>query len=346
MTRRPRHQMLTALGALTILLAACGSDDTDTATDTTVDIAAADTTPPTSEEGTATGTLYPLTIDNCGTEIVIDAAPEKVVVVDTSLAETLVALGVSDRIVGTYFDFQNGGIDPANRTVLDTLTVLGEGGYPSREAVVSLGPDFILAFSDGDFEQEGAPTRDDLADSAIYRSEAFGCADGEGGVQSSFDEILDLGAIFDRQAEAQAIVDEQQARLDAVEQAVADLDKPKVIYWDAYDFENIRLLPFGFFQDAATRAGGDVLFADVTDATPVSKEQIATSEVDVVLAIDYGAETTAPLLPLMSELVAETPAGQRDDGGVVAVTNYPPNLQAVSLVEAIARVLHPDIDLG
>ena len=56
--------------------------------------------------------------------------------------------------------------------------------------------------------------------------------------------------------------------------------------------------------------------------------------------------TTAPLLPLMSEFVAETPAGQRDDGAVVAVTNHPPNLQAVSLVEAIAKVLHPDIDLG
>jgi iron complex transport system substrate-binding protein len=339
MTHRPLHRTLAALGALAVVLAACGSDD-----DTATDASAAESAPPASEE--ATGTVYPLTIDNCGTEIVIETAPENVVVVDTSLAETLVALGVSDRIVGTYFDFQNGGIDPANRTVLDTLTVLGEGGYPSRETVVALSPDFVFAFGDGDFEQEGAPTRDDLAPAAIYRSEAFGCADGEGGVQSSFDEILDLGAIFDRQAEARAIVDAQQARLTAVEEAVADLDKPRVIYWDAYDFENVRLLPFGFFQDAATRAGGEILFADVTDATPVSKEQIATSDVDVVLAIDYGAETTDPLLPLMAELVAETPAGQRDDGGVVPVTNYPPNLQAVSLVEAIAQVLHPDIDLG
>lgn len=344
MTRRVTVRTFATACALAGLLGACGSDGADTAD--AADTADTATTAAGTEPATAAGTVYPLTIDNCGTELVIEAAPEQVVVVDTSLAETLVALGVSDRIVGTYFDFQNGGIDPANRTVLDTLTVLGDGGYPSREAVVTLGPDFVLAFGDGDFEQEGAPTRDDLADAAIYRSEAFGCVDGEGGVQSSFDEILDLGAIFDRQAEAQAIVDAQQARLVAVEQAIAGLDQPKVIYWDAYDFENVRLLPFGFFQDAATRAGGEVLFADVTDATPVSKEQIATSEVDVVLAIDYGAETTSPLLPLMSELIAETPAGQRDDGGVVAVTNYPPNLQAVSLVEAIAEVLHPEIDLG
>jgi hypothetical protein len=31
MTRRTRNQMLAALGALTITLAACGSDDSDTA---------------------------------------------------------------------------------------------------------------------------------------------------------------------------------------------------------------------------------------------------------------------------------------------------------------------------
>jgi len=338
----PKRHPLTIAAVLTVtaLIAACGSDDAETGE-------SADTadTSSTADDAALT-TQYPLTIDNCGTEIVIDAAPQNAVVVDTSLAETLVALGVVDRIAATYFDFENGGIDPANRTALDTLTVLGDGGYPSREAVVSIGPDLVFAFGDSDFEQEGAPTRTDLEGTPIYRSEAFGCAEGVGVIEDSFEEILELGMIFDRQAEAQAIVDEQQARLAAVEQAVADLEKPKVIYWDAYDVENIRLLPFGYFQDAATRAGAEVLFADVTDASPVSREQIATSDVEVVLAVDYGLETTTPLLPLMQELVSATPAGERGEDGVLAITNYPPNLQAVSLVEAIAKALHPEIEIG
>jgi iron complex transport system substrate-binding protein len=290
-------------------------------------------------------TVYPVTIDNCGTELVIPAAPQKVITLDTSLAETLVALGVSDRIVGTYFDFKNGGIDPENRTVLDGLTVLGEGGYPSREAVITLGPDFLLAFGESDFSQEGAPSREDLAGigTTIYRSEAFGCEEGQGTIESSFGEILDLGVIFDKQAEAEAIVEGMRSRLQRVEDAVAGAERPSVIFWDAYDVENIRLLPFGYFQDAVARAGGEILFADVTDAAPVSKEQIATSEVDIVLAIDYGPETTTPLLPAMRELVKNTPAGARGEASVVAVTNYPPNLQSVSLVEAIAAVLHPDL---
>ena len=291
-------------------------------------------------------TQYPLTIDNCGAEVIFEAAPQNVITLDTSLAETLVALGVSDRIVGTYFDFQNSGIAPENRTVLDELTVLGEGGYPSREAVISLAPDFVFAYSEWDFSQEGSPTREDLAGVPIYASEIYACDGGVGTVLDSFEEILVLGMIFDRQAEAQAIVDEQMARLAEIEAAVADLVHPKVIYWDAYDFENVRLLPFGLYRDAAVRAGADVLFPEVTDENPVSKEQIATSDVEIVLAIDYGPDLTAPLLPLMVELVSATPAGERGEDGVIAVTNYPPHLHAVDLVEEIARVLHPDLNLN
>ena len=298
------------------------------------------------EDGHALATEYPLTIENCDTELVFEDAPQRVITVDTSLAETLVALGVSDRIVGTYFDFQNIGIAPENRIVLDELTVLGEGGYPSREAVISLGPDFVFAFSEWDFSQEGSPTREDLAGVPIYASEIFACDQGEGSVPDSFAEILDLGKIFDRQAEAQAIVEEQMARLAEIEMAVADLESPKVIYWDAYDFENVRLLPFGLYRNAAVRAGADVLFPEVTDANPVSKEQIATSDVEIVLAIDYGPDLTTPLLPLMVELVSATPAGEKGEDGVIAITNYPPNLHAVDLVEEIARTLHPDLSLN
>ena len=224
--------------------------------------------------------------------------------------------------------------------------MLGEGGYPSREAIISLAPDFVFSFTEYDFSQEGSPTREDLAGVSIYSSEMFECDGGEGTVHDSFEEILELGMIFDRQAEAQAIVDEQTARLSAIEMAVADLESPKVIYWDAYDFENVRLLPYGIYRDAAVRAGADVLFPEVTDANPVSKEQIATSDVEIVLAIDYGPDLTTPLLPMMVELVSATPAGGKGEDGVIAITNYPPNLHAVDLVEEIARALHPDISLN
>ena len=356
MTRRARSTRASlAIASLAAVLAACGSDDTGSPTSTPVaaseSTSAPATTAATSTDATTTAavtptaTVYPVTIDNCGEQVTYDAAPEKVITADTSMAETLVALGVSDRIVATYFDFANSGIEPANRQVLDTLNVIGADGYPSREQVVALDPDFVYAFGESDFDREGSPTRDDLAaaGAAIYVAEAYGCGDDTGTVTSSFGEILDLGIIFDRQTEAEAIVAGFQMRLDAVAAKVSDAPKPQAIFWDAYDFENVRLLPFGGYQDAITQAGGEVLFSDVTDASPVSKEQIATSDVSVVFALDYGADTTTPLLPDMTDLIANTPAGASGGLGVVPVTNYPVFLHGVDLVEEIAKALHPDL---
>ena len=45
----------------------------------------------------------PLTIDNCGTEVTFEAAPERVVTIKSSTLELLLALGLEDRIVGTAF---------------------------------------------------------------------------------------------------------------------------------------------------------------------------------------------------------------------------------------------------
>ena len=90
-----RHPLtIAAVLTVTALIAACGSDDAGTGENADT----ADTS--STADDAALTTQYPLTIDNCGTEIVIDAAPQNAVVLDTSLAETLVALGVVDT--GTY----------------------------------------------------------------------------------------------------------------------------------------------------------------------------------------------------------------------------------------------------
>ena len=56
---------------------------------------AAPQTPPPDDLG------FPLTIDNCGTEVTLDAAPERVVTIKSTSTEMMLALGLGDRIVGT-----------------------------------------------------------------------------------------------------------------------------------------------------------------------------------------------------------------------------------------------------
>src|SRR5699024_3962530 len=46
---------------------------------------------------------FPLTLDNCGFSLSLDAAPERVVTIKSTSTEMMLALGVGDRIVGTAF---------------------------------------------------------------------------------------------------------------------------------------------------------------------------------------------------------------------------------------------------
>ena len=46
---------------------------------------------------------YPVTVDNCGTEVTFDAPPGRVVTIKSTSTELMLALGLADRIVGTAF---------------------------------------------------------------------------------------------------------------------------------------------------------------------------------------------------------------------------------------------------
>ena len=58
---------------------------------------------PLSRAPTADDAGYPVTVDNCGTEVALDAAPQRIVTIKSSTTELALALGVGDRLVGAAF---------------------------------------------------------------------------------------------------------------------------------------------------------------------------------------------------------------------------------------------------
>ena len=49
----------------------------------------------------AAATQYPLTLQNCGSTVTFDKAPQRVVSIGQSSTEILLSLGLADKIVGT-----------------------------------------------------------------------------------------------------------------------------------------------------------------------------------------------------------------------------------------------------
>jgi iron complex transport system substrate-binding protein len=118
--RRSQRRVSTVAAASVALLAlaGCGSQAT----------AEPDATPSASAG-------YPVTVDNCGTEVTLDAAPERIVTIKSSTTELLLALGLGDSIVGAA------ALDgPVPEEFAADLEVIGDG-VPGQEAVLALEPD-------------------------------------------------------------------------------------------------------------------------------------------------------------------------------------------------------------
>jgi iron complex transport system substrate-binding protein len=159
----------------------------------------------------------PVTVDNCGTEVTFDAAPERVVTIKSSTTEMLLALGLGDRIVGTAF--QDGPVPDEWAADAAGLTSIADK-VPSEEVVLEKQPDMIYAGWESNFSAEGAGERPELASLGVasYVSPSA-CQSANQPAQLSFDnifgDITELASIF--RVDASELIASQRETLASIE---------------------------------------------------------------------------------------------------------------------------------
>ncbi|MFJ4716313.1 ABC transporter substrate-binding protein [Streptomyces sp. NPDC088785] len=183
-----------------------------------------------------------VTIDNCGTKVTVDRAPERAVALDQGAAEIMLSLGLADRMVGTgtWTDPVRKGLEKANARVPRLAD-----RYPSFEKVLSTEPDFAAASFNYTLGKGGVAPRDKFAELGVptYLSPSD-CAgkdnsgDGDGTrtrpltLDTVYGEIRDLARIFHVRARGEKLVDTLKARVDRAT-AAADTSGVSVLYWFA-----------------------------------------------------------------------------------------------------------------
>ena len=277
MNRRNLH-----LGALTLaastLLAGCAPATP-----------AADSSP--SASATA---AFPVSIDNCGTTVTVEKAPERIVTIKSSTTELLLALGLGDNIVGAAF--LDGPLPAELARTGAPLNVISDF-LPGQEAVLGLTPDFIYGGWESNFSADGVGERDRLADLGIgsYVSPAA-CKAPEHmpdplTFESVFDEITEAGALFGAADAAAELVAEQKADLAALEPASGTT----TALW----FSSGTDTPYvgaGIGSPAMIMgaAGLTNIFGDVHDTwTSVGWESVVEANPEVVVLVDATWNTAA-----------------------------------------------------
>lgn len=243
---------------------------------------------------------FPLTLDNCGTKVTFDVAPQRVVTIKSTATEMLLALGLGDRIVGV--GFQDGPVPEAWAGA--ALPVLAER-LPNQEVVLETEPDLVYAGWESNFAADGAGERPALAALGVasYVSPAACKAEPYKPAKLTFDQLFaqigEIGQIFDAEDKAAALVGEQKAAL----ATVVPNDKGLTALW----YSSGTKAPY---VGAGTGApammmealGLKNIFADVADSwVSASWEAVVAADPEVIVLVDSAWNSAAQKKKLLAE---------------------------------------------
>jgi iron complex transport system substrate-binding protein len=162
-------------------------------------------------------TSYPLTTDNCGVEVTLPSAPERVVTIKSTTTEMLLALGLGDRIVGV--GFQDGPAPEPWTSAAASLPVLSDK-LPSQEVVLEAEPELVYGGWESNFAADGAGERLTLAGLGVATYVSPAACRSIKPAKLTFDavfaEIAEIGTIFDATPSADALIAEQKTALAAI----------------------------------------------------------------------------------------------------------------------------------
>jgi len=310
-------------------------------------------------------TNYPVTFDNCGYEVTIDAPPERVVLMSGgTIAEvaTMIELGIEDRII---LNSQGLGRTemPELEALINALPGRNQGDRFNREEVFAAEPDLVLSSYYNGFDPDaGAASRDQLEDAGIAHlmsaGSCFTSPDATAeeiaevatqSVETSFDIIRMIGIIFDVQVEAEALIQDRRDKLDVIAAAIEGRE-PASVMISYSDDPTHAVLGFvaagGAFNDLIVRAGGKSAFLDAVpegDAyAQVSPEVAAITPIDALVVGMYNDATPADEFAAgMFKLFPEWSAAKTNTYTVFYDGIAPGPYNHIA-IERLARLLHPD----
>lgn len=323
--RSRRAAAVLAAAASVALLAACapgaqaGGDDT--------------------AEADAAASGYPLTIDNCGTEVTFEQAPERVVTIKSSTLELLLALGLEDRVIGAAFT--DGPVPDEYADAVAGIEILSDK-VPSQEATLAAEPDLVFAGWESNLTAEGAGDRATLEQLGVRTYVAPAACQGDGyrpdpltfdGVFAGFEEAGEIFGVTDAAAD---LVAEQRAALDAIEPSDAGLT---ALWYSSGDDQPFVGAGTGAPQMIMEAAGLENVVGDVQDSwTSLSWEAVVDADPDVIVLVDAAWNTAESKIEKLegNPATAAMPAVEQ---GRYVIVDFPATEAGVRNVDAVAAIV-------
>lgn len=253
---------------------------------------------------------YPVTVDNCGTEVTLTEPPDRVVTIKSTSTELMLALGLEDRIVATAF--QDGPVpDEWADEASDIPTVSDEA--PGQEAVLEYEPDLIFAGWESNLAADTAGERDTLSDLGVATYVSPAACQGEGQPDRMtfdllFSHIEEAGRLLGARDAAENLVEKQRTELANVPHARKDTT---ALWWSSGTDTPYVGGGIGAPAMVMNAVGLTNVAADLDQTwSSMSWESIVDADPDVLVLVDASWNTAEDKIerlesnPLLSQMSA------------------------------------------
>ena len=291
----------------------------------------------------AEATKYPLTVQSCNREVTFKQAPKHAVSHDINMTQMMLALGLKPSMVGYSGVSGWKSVTPDMQSLLDGLPELA-AKYPSVETLLNANVDFFFAGWDYGMRVGGDLTPQTLQPLGINVYEltescAFVMKRPAATLEDTYNDLRNLGKIFDVQDRANALIADMQTKVAAVRKNLL-ANKPRVFLYDSGEDRAMTSGRLGMPQALIDAAGGRNILDDVEASwTRVNWENVVERNPQVIVIVDYGEVTAAQKKQFLldNQALQSVDAIKNQRFIVIPYVQATPGIDNVLAVETLAK---------
>ncbi|SHL62074.1 ABC transporter substrate-binding protein [Roseibium suaedae] len=241
--------------------------------------------------------LAETTVKSCNRDVTFDHPPKAAVSNDVNLTEMMLVLGLRDRMVGYTGISGWKTLDEKMREGIAELPELSEK-YPSKEVLIGADADFYFAGWNYGMKVGGEVTPETLEPFGIKVYELTESCIHIGGkpkvtMEDMYNDLLNLGRIFDVEDKAEALVAGYRQELEEFRATLKTTSEPlKVFVYDSGEEKPFTAGRYAMPTALIEAAGGVNVLDDFEKSwATIDWETVVEKNPDVVVIVNYGNVT-------------------------------------------------------
>ena len=240
--------------------------------------------------------LAETTVNSCNRTVSFDSPPKRAISNDVNLTEMMLVLGLADHMVGYTGISGWKTLDEEMRANVKQLPELSSK-YPTKEVIVGANADFFFAGWNYGMKVGGEVTPETLEPFGVKVYELTeSCTHimkkGKASINDMYDDLLNLGAIFDVEDTAKNLVNNYKAELKSFKD---DLETGEPVRAFVYDSGEDTPFTAGLYAmpTALIEAAGGVNVMNGFEKSwgTVTWEEVVAQNPEVIVIVNYGSVT-------------------------------------------------------